>query len=172
MRNADTPLVGGINKEVKTPQVTKQLGTNAPQTPNTLINQLESQQRMGSVFRIPTKRTGAKQTEGKDLVPLRDEFSKHNININVEINIEEADKAWEQPAKVKEVSEDNLSKTEEKVSIKELLQKIPKPQNEYNMDIPEIDEPEIKEIPEDMEDVENRDLQKRKLEQEEEEEKM
>jgi pre-mRNA-splicing factor CDC5/CEF1 len=81
MRNAETPLVGGINNEVKTPQVSKQLGTNAPQTPNTLINRLESQQKMGSVFRIPTKKTGTKPSEGKDLVPLRDELSKCTLNI-------------------------------------------------------------------------------------------
>ena len=70
MRNAETPLVGGKESEFKTPQIQKQIGGNIPKTPNTLMNQLESQQRMGSAYR----RTG-KATDRRDAAALRDELS-------------------------------------------------------------------------------------------------
>jgi pre-mRNA-splicing factor CDC5/CEF1 len=75
IKNAETPLVGGITAEPRTPQLPNPTGSSAPRTPNTLLNRLESQQRESSVFRVPTKRPTTRTVEGKELPPLRDQLS-------------------------------------------------------------------------------------------------
>ena len=76
------------------------------------------------------------------------------------INTDEADKAWEN-------KKDDIEEIKN-VSITDLLNNLPNPQNEYNIEEPDIpeEEPKLKDIQEDMEDVEKREEERRKKEDE------
>ncbi len=181
IHNSETPLAGGINAELRTPQAVKPQTAAIPKTPNTLINQLETQQRKDAVFRVPTKRAGTEKRESAGL--LRDELSTCVAHYSfVEINVEETDKAWEQTGKGKEAkaelaeSKPDTETEQPKKSLKELLSSLPNPQNEYNIELPEgtalpPEEPEAKPA-EDMEEAEAKAEAQRHAQDEDEESKM
>eukprot|EP00826_Nyctotherus_ovalis_P054061 TRINITY_DN7060_c0_g1_i13.p1 TRINITY_DN7060_c0_g1~~TRINITY_DN7060_c0_g1_i13.p1 ORF type:complete len:741 (+),score=245.46 TRINITY_DN7060_c0_g1_i13:82-2304(+) len=139
IRESQTPLIGGTTGQIKTPQVNT---SGIPKTPNTFLKAQRD-----TIFRQTTKKGAA---------------AADSASFKGEIKTDEADKAWEHNKK-----EENLEETK-KIDIKDLLKQLPNPQNEYSMEVPEMDEqePRIEEVEEDMEDVEKREAEQRQRDQE------
>ena len=139
IRQSQTPLLGGLDEQIKTPQVPS---ASIPRTPNTLLKGNRD-----SIFRPTTKQ---RNVAGDSEVFKEEE----------KINTDEADKAWEN-------KKDDIEEIKN-VSITDLLNNLPNPQNEYNIEEPDIpeEEPKLKDIQEDMEDVEKREEERRKKEDE------
>ena len=139
IKESQTPLLGGVSAQVKTPQVPEQ--SSVPRTPNTLLRGQRD-----TIFRPPTNRSGKIPNRPTDSGVLRDQLK---------INVDEVDKAWEQSK-----AEAAGAETVPAKSVSELLKSLPAPQNEYNIEAPNVPEPEpepeIKEVQEDMEEVEAR----------------
>ncbi|CAD8107000.1 unnamed protein product [Paramecium sonneborni] len=117
--HTETPLVGGMNNPI---DISKNIGN---QTPNQLANLL-------------------KETPKRQVETSNDAFG---------INIEEYERAWEEPSQSvayinAEQERQQQLKNEQKLKemIKQKLKSLPKPKNEFTIEIPKMDNEEQKEM--------------------------
>ncbi|CAD8197596.1 unnamed protein product [Paramecium octaurelia] len=119
LQHTETPLVGGMNNPI---DIVRNIGN---QTPNQLANML--------------KETPRRQVEASN-----DAFG---------INIEEYERTWEEPSQSvayvnAEQERQQQLKNEQKLKemIKQKLKSLPKPKNEFSIEIPKVDNEEQKEM--------------------------
>jgi pre-mRNA-splicing factor CDC5/CEF1 len=163
LMNAPTPLVGGQGPQAHEGLLTKTPKGTIPQTPNTYVAQ--SMRRPDSILR-------PKDTV-RHMPPPVDTPMRAGASEQFGRNKELADSAWESNSIALSVNDkqqkyiDLIESKRDKINLLQSFREMPKPKNEYQMDIDDIeemDEAELAQIEEKK--IEDRELTKKRLQEE------
>ena len=163
LMNADTPLVGGAGPQAEAGLITKTPLKTISQTPNTYVAQ--SLRRPDSILR--PKDTG-KNMPPPIATPLRAGKAQ-----NMEGEVHEADSAWESNSLAPSLSakeqkyQELMEAKRDKINLMNQIKSMPKPKNEYQMEVDDIEELDESELvgAEELK-IEDRELTKKRIEEE------
>lgn len=161
--NAETPLVGGTGPQIEQGILTKTPRNTIAQTPNTYVAQ--SIKRPDSILRPKdtVKRMPAIGVDTPMRAGLTQPFDSQNL----------ADSAWESNSLAFSVTDkqqkylDLIESKKDKISLLQSLQNIPKPKNDYQMDVDDIpDFDDVDFTHQEEKKIEDRELTKKRLKEE------
>ncbi|EGR30415.1 myb-like DNA-binding domain protein [Ichthyophthirius multifiliis] len=134
LNQTQTPLVGGQNPQlIEEKQVfSNSVQFKIPQTPNNLKKIIEDQKLINQGFALPASKRRYEQQQD---TPFRDQFGLHE-SIKSENEIHNTN-GWENQSQYTEDSQ-FMQKNSQQI-LKENIFNLPKPQNEYQFEIPDFE---------------------------------
>jgi pre-mRNA-splicing factor CDC5/CEF1 len=161
--NAETPLVGGVGPQIEQGILTKTPKNTIAQTPNTYVAQ--SIKRPDSILRPKdtVKRMPAVGVDTPMRAGLTQPFDSQNL----------ADSAWESNSLAFSMNDKQqkylelIESKKDKINLLQSLQNMPKPKNDYQMDVDDI--PDFEDVDfahQEEKKIEDRELTKRRLKEE------
>ncbi|CAI2386982.1 unnamed protein product [Moneuplotes crassus] len=161
--NAETPLVGGEGPQAGVGLITQSLKNTISQTPNAYV--VQSMQRPDSILR--PKDTATRMLPPGAITPARPGAAKPDGETY------EADSAWESNSLAPSLTakeqkyQELMEEKRNKLDLLNSFKSMPKPKNQYQMEVDDIEELDDSELVQKQEQqIEDRELTKKRLEEE------